>query len=112
MLFSAPAAFAADEICTSCGGAVSVRGNFTHREEAPSLVVEGSGNRADAFREDVNGTDFTVTLARIPAGQYTISISATETVAANPGMSAALLRHRKAKASTVIRLNFPKCRRS
>ena len=84
-LFCAPAAFAADEICTSCGAAVSVSGNFTHRKEAPSLVVEGSGNRADAFREDVNGTDFTVSLARLPAGRYTITVSATETTANNPG---------------------------
>ena len=84
-LFSASAAFAAEEICTSCGGQVSVSGSFTHRKEAPSLVVEGAKSSVDAFREDVNGTGFTVTIAHLPAGKYTITIGAAETVASKPG---------------------------
>ena len=84
-LFLGSAAFAADEICASCGGQVSVSGSFTHRKEAPSLVVEGPGSRADAFREDVHGTDFTVTVAHLPAGKYTITIGAAETEASQPG---------------------------
>lgn len=85
VLFSGPATFAADEICTACGGQVSVSGNFTHHKEQPSLVVQGAGNQADAFREDVNGPDFTVTITQIPAGKYTITISAAETVVNSPG---------------------------
>ena len=85
VLFSVSAAFAADEICTACGGQVSVSGNFTHHKEQPSLVVQGAGNQANSFLEDVNGTDFTVTITQIPAGKYTITIGAAETVANSPG---------------------------
>jgi beta-glucosidase len=85
LLLFAPATFAADEVCVSCGVAVSVNGNFSHRKEAPTLAVEGAGNRPDAFREDVNGTDFTVTLAGLAAGRYSITIGAAETVANSAG---------------------------
>lgn len=81
---SAPAT-AAEETCLSCSGQVNVTGDFAHRKEAPSLVVEGAGTQASAFREDVNGTKFTVTFSNLPAGTYTIEISATETEAAQPG---------------------------
>ena len=84
-LCAASAALAADEICISCGGQVSVSGDFTHRKEAPSLAVEGSGGQADAFREDVNGTKFTVTVSNLPAGKYTIDIRAAETSASKAG---------------------------
>jgi len=84
-LCAASAALAADEICISCGGQVSVSGDFTHRKEAPSLAVEGSGGQADAFREDVNGTKFTITVSNLPAGKYTIDIRAAETSASKAG---------------------------
>ena len=80
LLFSASITFAADEICASCGQQVSVSGSFTHRKDNPSVVIEGAGNNAAAFREDVNGTNFTVTIAHLPAGKYTITIGAAETV--------------------------------
>jgi hypothetical protein len=63
------AAFAADEICASCGQQVSVNGSFTHRKEGPSVVIEGATNNAAVFREDVNGTNFTVKIAHLPAGK-------------------------------------------
>ncbi len=78
-------ALAVDEICTSCGGQVSVAGNFKHRKDPPTLTIEGAGYRAEDFREDVNGTDFTVTVPGLPAGKYTIAISSVETVATQPG---------------------------
>ncbi len=84
-LFTASIAFAANEVCTTCSGQVSVNGDFAHRKEDPSLVVEGAGNDAAAFREDVNGTNFTLTLSQLPEGEYTIEISAVETVAKGPG---------------------------
>ena len=86
LLLSAPApVFAADEVCVSCGAQVSVNGDFTHRKEPPTLLVEGAGAQAEAFREDVNGTNFTVTVAGLPAGQYLIDIRAADTVATQPG---------------------------
>ena len=40
---------------------------------------------AAVFREDVNGTNFAVTIAALPAGKYTITIAAVETVASAAG---------------------------
>lgn len=89
-LLSLPLSFptslrAADEVCVSCGAQVSVNGDFTHRKEPPNLVVEGAGAQAEAFREDVNGKNFTVTVAGLPAGRYLIDIRAAETIATGPG---------------------------
>jgi beta-glucosidase len=78
-------AFAADEACTSCAGKVAVTGDFTHRTEGPALVVDGAGPDAAAYREDVNGPHFTVTVSGLPAGNYTIEIGAAETTAAAVG---------------------------
>jgi len=75
---------AADEICGSCDQQVSVTGGFAHRKEIPSVVIEGTGDSA-AYREDVNGTNFTVTIAHLPADKYTITINAAETLAGAAG---------------------------
>ncbi len=75
----APRAFAADEICTSCGQQVSVNGSFTHRKDRPSVTIEGTSGDPACFREDVNGTNFSVTISHLPAGKYTINIGAAET---------------------------------
>ncbi len=82
---SASATFAADEICASCGQQVSVGGSFAHRKENPSVAIEGAGNNAAAYREDVNGTNFTVTITHLPASRYTITLGAAETVAGGSG---------------------------
>ena len=81
LLLAAPRARAADETCTSCGGRVTVSGDIAHRKEAPSLRVAGAEGAADAYREDVNGTRFTVSVANLPAGRYAVEISAAETSA-------------------------------
>ena len=39
---SVPAAFAADEICSSCGQEVSVSGEFAHRKDNASVTIEGA----------------------------------------------------------------------
>jgi beta-glucosidase len=83
--FSAPAAFAADEICASCGQQVSVSGDFAHRKDSASVTIEGAADNAASFREEINGKNFTVTIAHLPAGRYTIVIGETETLASAPG---------------------------
>jgi beta-glucosidase len=85
MLLSASAAFAADEICTSCGPQVSVNGDFAHHKDNASVAIDGAGANAAAFREDVNGKNFTVTIAHLPAGKYAITIGAAETQAGAAG---------------------------
>jgi len=85
MSFAASLVRAADETCTTCGGAVSVSGDFTHRKEAPTLSVEDAGTQVEAFREDVNGTNFNLTIRNLPAGTYTVVLRSVETEAHQPG---------------------------
>ena len=82
---SAPAAFAADETCAKCGQAVSVSGEFAHSKYDAALTIEGAGNDAAAFHEEIYGEHFTVTIAHLPAGKYTISIGEAETWSTAPG---------------------------
>ena len=81
----APSAHAVDEVCTSCGPQVSVSGSFTHHKDRPSVAIEGTSADPAVFREDVNGTNFTVTISQLPAGKYTITIGAADTVADGTG---------------------------
>jgi len=83
--FSVPAAFAADEICASCGQDVRVNGDFAHRKDNASVTIEGAANDPAAFREDINGKNFTVTITHLPAGRYTLSIGEVETLAGAVG---------------------------
>jgi beta-glucosidase len=83
ILFSIPA-MAGDEICASCGQQVSVSGDFSHHKDRPTVAIEGAGDNAAAFREDVSGTNFTVTISHLPPGKYTVTINAADTVASAP----------------------------
>ena len=81
----APAAFAADEICASCDQQVSVSGDFAHRKDDAPVAIEGATNNRAAFREEINGKNFTVTVTHLPAGKYTIVIGEVETLVSEPG---------------------------
>jgi beta-glucosidase len=85
VLLSGSAVRAADEACTTCGGRVTVTGDFTHRKDPPWPRVEGAGENANAYCEDVNGPRFTVTVSNLPAGRYEIVIGAAETKAEAAG---------------------------
>ena len=81
----ATCAFADDEVCATCGPEVSVSGDFAHRKDAASVAIEGTSNNAAAFREEINGKNFTVSFAHLPAGKYFIMIGETETVVGGAG---------------------------
>jgi hypothetical protein len=81
----APAAFAADEICAACGQQVSVSGDFAHRKDDASVAIQDATNNAAAFHEEINGTNFAVTISHLPAGKYTLVIGEVETLADSPG---------------------------
>ncbi len=82
LVFSVSDASAADEICSSCGQDVRVNGEFTHRKDSASVTIEGTpADNAAAFREEINGKNFTVTISHLPAGKYMISIGEVETLA-------------------------------
>ena len=82
---SAPAAFAADETCASCGQEVSISGAFEHYKEDSTDDIQGATNNTAAFREEIYGNNFTVAIAHLPAGKYTISIGEAELWASAPG---------------------------
>jgi beta-glucosidase len=83
--FYVPVAFAAEEGCASCGQQVSVGGDFTHSKDNASAAIEGATNNAVAFREEINGKNFTVTISHLPAGKYTVAIGEVETSAGAAG---------------------------
>lgn len=83
--FFSLAASAADEICASCGPQVSVNGAFVHHKDRSEVIIQGAPGNAAAFHEDVNGPNFSVIIAQLPAGKYTLMIGAAETVASGPG---------------------------
>jgi beta-glucosidase len=85
MWLLALAAFATDENCAGCGQGVSVSGEFAHYKVDSSVVIQGADNNAAAFYEEIYGEHFTVTIAHLPAGKYTLSIGEAETWAGAPG---------------------------
>ena len=82
---SVPAARAADETCAACGQEVGISGEFAHSKYDASMRLEGADNNAAAFHEEIYGEHFTVTIAHLPAGKYTISIGEVETWSSGPG---------------------------
>ncbi|HVT81477.1 MAG TPA: hypothetical protein VHM90_12555 [Phycisphaerae bacterium] len=49
--------------CPTCGPQVSISGTFAHRREAGNLVIQGAGDNAAACLEEINGKEFTVSIA-------------------------------------------------
>ena len=85
LILASREAHADDEFCGTCGPQVSVSGSFTHHQDNARVAIEGAGDHAAIFREDVNGPDFTVSIATLPAGKYTITIRAADTTATAAG---------------------------
>jgi beta-glucosidase len=85
MTLSAQVAFAEEEVCGTCGPQVSLSGTFAHRKDNPRVSIEGAGNDAAAYREEVDGADFTLSIAALPAGKYSITIGEAEMVATAEG---------------------------
>jgi beta-glucosidase len=85
ILASAIPTYATDEICASCGQQVSVSGDFAHRKDNASVTIEGATGNAAAFREEINGKNFTVSISHLAAGKYTLVIGEVETLAGGPG---------------------------
>jgi len=75
---------AAEEGCTSCKYPVSIKGDFAHRKDNASVSIEGAGDHAQAFREEITGKAFTVSISHLPAGKYTLLIGQVETQVSEP----------------------------
>jgi beta-glucosidase len=76
---SIPAARGAEETCAACDRKILVTGQFQHGRGHESLAIEGAPRRADeAFREEIYGTNFSVSVPNLPAGKYTAVIGLAE----------------------------------
>jgi beta-glucosidase len=76
----------ADETtCAACDLQGSLKGDYAHHKEKHNSRIEGAGGNLDAYREDIEGTNFTVSIAHLPAGKYTIKIGEVETGQVSPG---------------------------
>ncbi|MGO8836015.1 MAG: glycoside hydrolase family 3 C-terminal domain-containing protein [Limisphaerales bacterium] len=83
---SIPTAFADDETCVACDRKVLVSGIFEHGRGHESLAIVGAPRRAEeAFREEIFGTNFTVSVPNLPEGKYTVVIGLAEVDYSNAG---------------------------
>jgi beta-glucosidase len=75
-----------EEVCGACDHPVQVTGTFTHFKVQDNAPIAGapSGDAA-AFREEIWGQSFTVTVSRLPAGKYTVVIGEVENYFSQPG---------------------------
>jgi beta-glucosidase len=82
-------AFADEETCVACDRKVLVSGQFEHGRGHESLAIQGAPKRGEeAFREEIYGSNFTVSAPNLPAGKYTVLIGLTEIVFTNAGQRA------------------------
>ena len=79
-------AFADEENCVACDRKVLVSGQFEHGRGHESLAITGAPKRGEeAFREEIYGTNFTVSVPNLPAGKYTVLVGLVEIVFTNAG---------------------------
>ena len=76
---STGAAFATEETCAVCDSKILVSGSFNHAT-AYDAVIQGAPRRADeAYREDISGTNFTISIPGLEPGTYTVTFGEVET---------------------------------
>ena len=76
-----------EETCAACDHTVRVDGDFRHYKSATDVQVEGAGtNDQAAFREQIEGANFTVTVGNLGPGRYAINIGEAETYFRKAGL--------------------------
>ena len=76
---SIPAARGDEETCAACDRQILVTGQFQHGRGHESLTIEGAPRRDDeSFREEIYGTNFSVSVPNLSAGKYTAVIGLAE----------------------------------
>ena len=79
LCLSIPHALGGEETCAACDRKVLVTGQFQHARGHESLAIDGAPRRnEEAFREEISGTNFSVTVPNLPAGKYTAIIGLAE----------------------------------
>ena len=75
-----------EEICVACDKKVLLTGQFSHQRAWGVTTIEGATWRAgDAFREEIYGPNFTLSVAGLPPGQYQVLIGLAEVDFTNAG---------------------------
>ena len=83
---SVPAARGDEEICVACDKKVLISGDLNHRRAWGVTTIEGAGWRGEeAFREEIYGTNFTLSVSSLPAGKYEAVIGFVEVDFTNTG---------------------------
>jgi len=68
-----------EETCAACDRKVIVTGQFQHTRGHESLtIVDAPRRKEEAFREEIQGAQFTLTIPHLPAGKYTALIGLAE----------------------------------
>jgi beta-glucosidase len=78
LLVSGRAVFADEEICGACGGDVRADGNFEHYKVQANVGIEGANGDDAAYRQEINGTNFSISVSHLPAGKYSVTIGEAE----------------------------------
>src|SRR5208283_4448516 len=74
------------ETCAVCDRQIQVDGQFAHDQTRARAPIQGAGpGDAAAFREEIYGANFTVTVSHLPAGKYTVVIGEAEMSFKNAG---------------------------
>ena len=79
MAFSIVNAIGADETCAACDQKIIVSGEFSHGRGHESLTIQNAPRREDeAFREEIYGMNFSLSVPNLPAGRYTVIVGEAE----------------------------------
>jgi beta-glucosidase len=70
-------AFSAEEVCAACDKKIVVTGEFEHGTSDTFLIENAPGNEA-AFRDEIHGANFVLTVPDLVAGKYTVEIGLVE----------------------------------
>jgi beta-glucosidase len=68
-----------EEECGACSHLVQISGDITHFKVRDGIHIEGvPSDREAAFREEIWGQNFSISVAHLPAGKYTVVIGESE----------------------------------
>src|SRR5689334_16173469 len=74
-----------EEVCSNCDKQAMVVGEFRHGNR-DNAVIQGALGRESAYREEIHGARFSVSVPGLSAGRYTIEIGVTEVYYDGPGL--------------------------
>ena len=78
--------FGNDEVCVACDKKVLISGEFSHQRAWGVTTIEGATWRGgEAFREEIYGTNFTLSVSGLLAGKYGVVIGVAEVDFTNAG---------------------------